>query len=145
MTISSESQGKVLRAVLDANIYIAAFLKPGLADQILERASRNELMIIVSSNILEEAKTKLTKKFHFPIREVDSFVSEIKLIATIVTPKKHLQIVKDDPADNKVLEAAIEGNADLIVTMDKHLLKLKKIQNIPIMHLRTLTWLLPKN
>ena len=145
MTISSESQGNVLRAVLDANIYIAAFLKPGLADQILERASRNELMIIVSSNILEEAKTKLTKKFHFPIREVDSFVSEIKLIATIVTPKKHLQIVKDDPADNKVLEAAIEGNADLIVTMDKHLLKLKKIQNIPIMHLRTLTWLLPKN
>ena len=145
MTISSEPPDKILRVVLDANIYIAALLKPGLADQILERASQNELTIIASSNILEETKTKLVEKFHFPASEVNSFVSEIKLIAIIVRPKKHLQIVKDDPADNKILEAAIEGKADLIVTMDKHLLKLKKIQNIPILHLRTLTWLLPKN
>jgi putative PIN family toxin of toxin-antitoxin system len=131
--------------VLDANIYIAAFLKRGLADQILERASQNELMIIVSFAILNEAKSKLIKKFHFPVREVDSFMRGIKPIAIIITPKKHLQIVKDDPADDKILEAAIEGNANIIVTMDAHLLKLKKIQNIPIMHLRTLTWLLPKS
>jgi len=145
MTISSEPPDKILRVVLDANIYIAAFLKPGLADQILERASSGELLIITSSNILKEMKAKLTEKFHFPVKEVDNFIGEIKLIATIVKPKKHLQIIKDDPADNKILEVAVEGNADLVVTMDKHLLKLKKIQNIPIMHLRTLTWLLPKD
>lgn len=145
MTISSESPDKILRVVLDANIYIAAFLKPGLADQILERASQNELLIIVSSEILNEIKAKLTEKFHFPAKEVDGFIREMKLIAIIVKPKKHLQIVKDDPADDKILEVAIEGSVDLIVTMDKHLLKLKKIQNIPIMHLRTLTWLLPKD
>lgn len=145
MTISNESQGKILRVVLDANIYIAAFLKPGLADHILERASQNELVVVASPAILNEAKTKLVEKFHFPARETDSFIRGIKLIAVIITPEKHLEIIKDDPADNKILEVAIEGNADLIVTMDKHLLKIKKIQNIPIMHLRTLTWLLPKN
>lgn len=145
MTISNESLDKILRVVLDANIYIAAFLKPGLADQILERANCGELMIITSSEILKEMKVKLIEKFNFPVKEVDNFIGEIKLIAIIVKPKKRLQIVKDDPADNKILEVAVEGNADLVVTMDKHLLKLKKIQNIPIMHLRTLTWLLPKD
>lgn len=144
MMISNESPDKILRVVLDANIYIAAFLKPGLADQILERASRGELAIITSSAILKEARTKLTAKFHFPVREADSFVGEIKLIAIMIAPKKHLQIVKDDPADNRILEAAVEGSADIIITMDKHLLKLKKIYDIPILHLRTLTWLLPK-
>ncbi len=144
MTISNESPDKILRAVLDANIYIAASLKPGLADQILERASRGELAIITSSAILKEVRTKLIAKFHFPTREADSFVDEIKLIAIMIAPEKHLQIVKDDPADNKILEATVEGNADIVVTMDKHLLKLKKIYNIPILHLMTLTWLLPK-
>lgn len=145
MTISNESPAKILRVVPDANIYIAAFLKPGLADQILERAIRNELIVIASAVIFKEARTKLIEKFHFPVKEVDGFMREIRMIAIIVSPKEHLEIVKDDPDDNKILEAAIAGKADLIVTMDKHLLKLKKIQNIPIMHLRTLTWLLPNN
>jgi len=135
---------KTLRVVLDANIYIAAFLKPGLADQILERANQKELKIILSPNLLKEMRTKLREKFNFPGRVVDDFVNELKQIAIIVSPKRSLQIVKEDPDDNIVLEAAIEGKANLIVTLDKHLLKLKKFQNIPIMHLRTLTWLLPK-
>jgi len=144
MTISSELPDKTLRVVLDANIYIAAFLKPGLADQILERANQKELKIILSPNLLKEMRTKLREKFNFPGRVVDDFVNELKQIAIIVSPKRSLQIVKEDPDDNIVLEAAIEGKANLIVTLDKHLLKLKKFQNIPIMHLRTLTWLLPK-
>lgn len=145
MTILNESPDKILRVVLDSNIFIAAFLKPGLADRILERANLGELVIVLSDDIINETKTRLVEKFHFPLKDANGFVGEMKQIAIIVKPKKHLQIVKDDPEDNKILEVATEGKADLVVTMDKHLLKLKKMENIPIMHLRTLTWLLPKN
>ena len=43
-----------------------------------------------------------------------------------------LNIIKDDPDDYKFLEAGISGNADLIISQDKHLLKLKEYQKIKI-------------
>ena len=51
-----------------------------------------------------------------------------------VTPITQLHIVKDDPNDDKFIEAAIEGHAELIVSQDKHLLKIKEYQNIKIVN-----------
>jgi uncharacterized protein len=42
-----------------------------------------------------------------------------------VTPAQKLDVIKEDPADNRVLEFAVEGNAEYLVTRDNHLLKLK--------------------
>ncbi|GAG74095.1 unnamed protein product, partial [marine sediment metagenome] len=50
-----------------------------------------------------------------------------------VKTKKKLDIIKEDPEDNKVLECALFGKADYIVTGDKHLLKLCKFNNIKIL------------
>ena len=45
-----------------------------------------------------------------------------------------IKVIKDDPDDDKFLEAAVEGKADYIISKDKkHLLVLKKFRNIPIM------------
>ena len=44
-----------------------------------------------------------------------------------------IDIIKDDPDDNRILECAVAGNVDCIVTNDKHLLKLKKYNDITIM------------
>jgi predicted nucleic acid-binding protein len=41
-------------------------------------------------------------------------------------------VIKDDPEDNKFLEVAIDGNADFIISQDKHLLNLKEFQGIRI-------------
>ncbi len=45
-----------------------------------------------------------------------------------------LNVLKDIP-DNRILEYALEAGADLVVTGDRHLLQLKKIQGIPIIRL----------
>lgn len=50
----------------------------------------------------------------------------------VVKPTKRINEIKDDPSDNKFLEAAIAGNADYIVSGDKHVLKLKKFKDILI-------------
>jgi hypothetical protein len=47
-------------------------------------------------------------------------------------PKEKIAIIRDDPADNKVLECAIAAGAKFIITGDKHLLKLKKFKGISI-------------
>jgi len=47
-------------------------------------------------------------------------------------PKRKVNVVKQDPDDNKFIEAALEGEADYIVTQDRHLLKLKEFEGIKI-------------
>jgi len=71
-------------------------------------------------------------KFDFSPLQRLRFISLLIEIATLVEPKKKLKVVKDDPQDNKFLECALEAKADLIVSGDKHLLKLKEYEGIPI-------------
>ena len=45
-----------------------------------------------------------------------------------------LKVIKEDSDDDKFIETALNGNADYIITQDKHLLKLKEYNNIKIIH-----------
>ena len=53
-------------------------------------------------------------------------------MATIVTPHTKQDVIKDDPDDNVILECALEGQVQHIITQDKHLLKLKDFQGVKI-------------
>jgi putative PIN family toxin of toxin-antitoxin system len=57
------------------------------------------------------------------------------LAISVVDPKRRLHVLKDEP-DNRILECAVTGKADVIVTGDREMLKLKKYKNIPIITLR---------
>jgi len=61
-------------------------------------------------------------------------VGKIISISKIVEPLEKLDVVKEDPDDNKILECAKEGKVDYIVTQDKHLLKLKSFEGIEILN-----------
>jgi putative PIN family toxin of toxin-antitoxin system len=71
-------------------------------------------------------------KFGFKAQIIQSIISELTLLADWVTPKKHLDLVKDDPADNLVIDCAVEASADYIITGDKHLLQLGKCGKVEI-------------
>lgn len=60
-------------------------------------------------------------------------VQKIINSSTIIEPKQKFEVVKDDPKDNKIIECAIEGNVDYIVSQDNHLLKLEEFRRIKIM------------
>lgn len=55
-----------------------------------------------------------------------------------------INVVKRDPGDNKILECAVSGHADLIVSSDQDLLSLKVFRGIGIIHPKTLTWTFPE-
>jgi uncharacterized protein len=51
---------------------------------------------------------------------------------TPYTPKIVPNVIKDDPTDNHILACAREGQADLIVSGDKHLRRIKVYKGISI-------------
>ena len=120
--------------VLDTNVLISALFFGGNPRIILERCVNGRIQLVVSENILEELSGVLEEeKFIFPKQLLDFIIQEIKDISIIITPKVRVDAVKDDPDDNKVLECAIEGQADYIISGDRHLLSFRLFGKIPIL------------
>lgn len=56
----------------------------------------------------------------------EAAVTQVARVGTVVRPRERLAVIADDPADDRVLEAAIEGGAELVVSGDRHLLRLSE-------------------
>lgn len=142
--MSSESPDKDrLKIVFDTNIYISAFLKSGFSRELLNCALEEKFEIFCSSAILSELENKLRKKFKIIDQDINLFILTISKVVKVVSPSQKLMIVKVDPQDNIILECALAAEASLIISLDKHLLKLKKFQKIGIVHPKTFRWILP--
>jgi putative PIN family toxin of toxin-antitoxin system len=116
-----------LKTVFDSNIYVAAALKPGgYADMWLDIAAlpQTGLKLFTSQPILDEVQEKLVLTFGLPALEVDCFIERLKQISLLVDPKEKIDAVKDDPDDNMILECGVAAKAQLIISADKHLLRL---------------------
>lgn len=134
-----------MRIVLDTNILIAAALKGQLAEDILDMAATTLLItIITSEEILQELQEKLIDKFGWSEDRVNLFVGEFMQIAEIVERTEKITVITRDPKDNQILECAVSGKADLIVTADQDLIKLKNFKGIGIIHPKTLSWTFPE-
>lgn len=121
-----------MRVVFDTNIYIAAALNPGkYTFELLETAGQGTFELFSSEPVFTELVTKLIEKRY---QGIDEYVSRIRKPIKFVRPTEQLQVVKADPDDNKILECAVEARADLIITMDKHLLRLKQFRGMGIAH-----------
>jgi len=133
-----------MRIVLDTNVLIAAALKGGLSEQILRLTTTHHLYLIVSEDILSELTEKLSSKFAWKEDEVYLYIETLREISEVVNPSEKINVISNDPDDNKIIEAALKGKAQLIVSIDQDLIKLKRYKGIGIAHPKTLTWILPK-
>ena len=124
----------MLRVVLDTNILISALGWKGASREILEKCINDKIRLLESNDLLEELINVLKRpKFDFipPLKKAE-FLRYLVEISEIIHPKENLETIKDDISDNKVLECAIEGNADYIISGDEHLLNLKQFKGIKI-------------
>jgi putative PIN family toxin of toxin-antitoxin system len=88
--------------------------------------------LIVSEEILAELEDVLLRKFCWTRQTVESTIHRIRAIAEVVNPEFELAECADAD-DNRILEAAVAGAADCIVSGDKHLLRIKEFRGIKIM------------
>lgn len=120
------------RAVLDTNVLISALLYGGNPEQVFWYALKRELIGVTSPALLAELSGVLaSSKFNVPGSLIALYEQEIRLWFDIVRPQEELRVLADTP-DNRVLEAAVAGRCDAIVTGDRELLALKKFHGIEI-------------
>lgn len=134
-----------MRVVFDTNVFIASALKGGLTRNILEFAeTRSFIILVTSEEILQELRQKLLSKFDKSESDINFFIDKIKSISEIIKVEIKISKITRDPDDNKILECALAGEADLIVTLDQDLIKLKQFRSIGIIHPKTLSWTFPE-
>ena len=123
-----------MRVILDTNVFVSGiFWEGNFCSQIIDKWKNKKFELVSSTDILEEFVETLR---NFKIQMSDEMIEEWRNLiiesSVIINPKIKLNVIKEDPDDNKFLEAGISGNADLIISQDKHLLKLKEYQGIKI-------------
>ena len=126
----------MMRVVLDTNVFVSALLG-GKLRAVMDTWRAERFQLIVTDEIVLEYLAVLRRpRLALPPDVVDDILAYVFHKAEFLTPQQHLHVVETDASDDKFLEAAVAGNADLIVSGDRHLLNLGAYQHIPIITAR---------
>lgn len=121
------------KIVFDTNVLVSAIVFGGNPKVCLELARQKKINAFTSKTLLLELARTLHRKFQWPDDEIQNSLRNVTRAAIIITPQMAVREIKDDLSDNAVLEATLAARADYIISGDKkHLLSLKKFENIPI-------------
>jgi uncharacterized protein len=117
----------------DTNVLVAGLnFRGGNPYKFLELARAGKIWLAISDDILDEMADVLGRKFVWPESDIAEARRLILRYTHHVSPTKTLDVVKEDPDDNRILECAGAAQSDYIVTDDNHLLRLKQFRNTPI-------------
>lgn len=127
-----------MRVVVDTNVLVRATIVPhGSVGPVLLRLRQGEYDLLYTQPLLEKLVDVLNRprsrqKYRLTEEDIVAFLAFIVLRGEVVTPNQHIAACRD-PKDDKYLEAALAGGADVIVTGDKDLLALRSFEGIPIL------------
>ena len=128
----------MLKVVLDSNVIISGLTATaGNPHNVLEAWRRGEIVLLTCPAIVEEVTEVLSRPFfrekrHITQEQVTRAKRVLEMDTVLVEPKEHLDVVDNDPDDDRVLECALAGGADYVVSGDHHLLDLGRFRHIPI-------------
>ena len=125
-----------MRVVFDTNIFISAFVITGsLAEKAILKIIEGEDCLLISRDIIDEVLSVLSSKFGRDREALSHVAVTLSELAEWVRPGRRVKIFRDEP-DNRILECAIYGRADLLVTGDKEILQLKEYKGVKIISLK---------
>ena len=132
----------MIAAVPDINILVSALLSQhGPPGRIQAAWERGEVLFILSQPMLAKADDVLHRPYIFDAFSTPAIAEDrVQRVLTLLNRKAlitphvlDLKVVKEDPEDDTIIIAAVEGNADCIISGDKHLKDLGSYKNIPIL------------
>lgn len=121
------------KVVPDANVIISSIFWRGKPYQLMRKGIEGKCTFVISAPIIDEVISKLHSKFNLPEDKVEMLVDILLAFSTLVEPKVRLNVVKADASDNKIIECAVEGKAEYVVSGDAHLLEMREYEGIKIM------------
>jgi hypothetical protein len=129
----------VLRAVLDANVFVSALIRPqGPPGRILASFLEGRAFeLVVSASIFDELRRclnypRVRRRIAATDEDLDLWVAALDLIAEPTEGTLEVRAVVNDPDDDKYLVAALEGRAQFIVSGDQHLLDMRTYEGVQI-------------
>ncbi|MEW6568536.1 MAG: putative toxin-antitoxin system toxin component, PIN family [Chloroflexota bacterium] len=128
----------MIRAVVDTNIILRALIKPrGTVGPILQSLRNAEYALLYTDPLLAElagvlARPRLRHKYGLTAEDAGTVLALILVRGQAVVPSRRISVCRD-PTDNVILEAAVAGQADAIVSGDHDLLALNPFEGIPIL------------
>jgi len=130
----------VIRAVLDANVFISALIRPeGPPGQIfIELVEREAFALILSAAIVHEVRRTLDdpsvrRHVRLTSQEIEAWLASVQSVAEMVEGRSAVTVVAGDRDDDKYFAAAIEGDADAVVSGDRHVLEVKQFERIRVL------------
>jgi len=125
-----------VKVVFDTNILVSALVFPGgRGEEALRRIVEEQDQLLISKAIVDELLGVLGRKFSRDREELAHVAVYLSDLAITVSPRRRLRVVKDEP-DNRILECALTGRADAIVTGDQALLDVRLYRGVRIIALR---------
>jgi putative PIN family toxin of toxin-antitoxin system len=125
-----------VRVVLDSNIYVSALTFPGgSGDAAIGALLDGRYTALISESILGEVLGVLGRKFSRDVDELARVALFLSELTEHVDPASRISVLDDEP-DNRVLECAVSGRADMIVTGDRAMLSLGTFKDIEVVSLR---------
>ena len=124
-----------MRVVFDTNIFISAFSIPGSsAEKAMLKVIEGGDILIISKDIINEVLSVLSSKFSRDKEGLSHVAVILSELGELVKPTHKVSIFKEN-ADNRILECAIQGKADVLVTGDKEMLQLREYKGVRIISL----------
>jgi putative PIN family toxin of toxin-antitoxin system len=126
-----------VKIVLDTNVFVSGVFFSGPPYQILRAWKNQELQIVVSQEILDEyyrVGEELSGRFPGP--DLNPILELVASKTELVKAARLSEAVCDDPDDDKFFACAIGGKAEIIVSGDKHLLKMSGYKGIKVVRPR---------
>lgn len=128
----------MLRAVLDANVYVSAYVQPeGAPGQIIERFLRHgafELVLSaeIAAEILHALAYPKVRKAARSKAEPELWFEDILVLAEMIAGEHQVVDISADPDDDKYIAAALEGRAAFIVSGDPDLLEIEEHEGVRV-------------
>jgi hypothetical protein len=122
-----------MKVVIDTNIWVS-YLLGSLLQGIDEKILSKEIKVVVSDEMLKEiSEVSSRPKFKniFTAKRIKELFSLLDSYAIVVSPSQKVNVCRDGK-DNCLLEVALEGEADYLVTGDEDLLVLDPFHNTKI-------------
>jgi hypothetical protein len=126
-----------MKVVADTNVIISMLLWGKSLEQLFTLINRRQIILCFSPETIDE----LLRVIHYPDIakqaeklniNTEALLDKLLAASLIYYPNIKVNIITDDPSDNRLLEIALTAQAEYIISGDKHLLQLKQFHNIPI-------------
>jgi putative PIN family toxin of toxin-antitoxin system len=129
----------VHRVVIDTNVLVSGIIqKKGFPYRVLKAWEDVDVVLITSEFLINEVDKvlhygKIRVRYSLEEEEIKQVLLNLMRYSIFVNNPPKVNVIKEDPIDNNILAAAIEGKADYIISGDSHLLNLESYKGIRIL------------